>query len=73
MAATYMLRKHLRSQALAKRPDATAEREIRMEACRRGSEDRAAAFPTITADNFDEANDYQTARIDFWKRELSRN
>ena len=70
MAATYMLRRYLASQAAADTPAAVAERAVRQEACRRAREDRAAKYPRLTADQFEEANLYQERRIAVWTRAL---
>ena len=71
MAATYMLRKYLASQEAAGRPEAVAERAIRHEACKRGGDDRREKYPVITADNFEEADNYQRERIEEWTRRLT--
>lgn len=71
MTATYMIGQHLRSLELANRPEAVAERAIRIEACKRGGDDRATKFPIITPDNFDAANEYQNERIEYWVRKLT--
>ncbi|MCG7625574.1 hypothetical protein [Epibacterium sp. Ofav1-8] len=71
MAATYMLRKHLRSQELKNRPEAIAERAAHIEACKCAAAEREAKFPAITAENFEAANNYQKERIEHWMRELS--
>jgi len=70
MPATYQLRKYLRSQEIAKRPENVRRRKIEIEAAKRGSLDRAAKFPTITPDNFEAANHYQNARIAHWQTQL---
>lgn len=70
MAATYMLRKHLRSQDLANRPEAVAGRAARVAACKRASEERAERFPVITPDNFEDADRYQKERAEHWTRVL---
>jgi hypothetical protein len=71
MAATYMLRKHLRSLEISRRPENQARRAIEIEAAKRGAADRAKKFPSITEDNFDAANTYQNERIAYWQRELN--
>lgn len=73
MAATYMLRKHLRSQELANRPEAVRERAIAHEACKRAGEERCARFPSITPENFEEADRFQKERIEAWKRRLAES
>lgn len=71
MPATYMLRKHLRSQELANRPEAVAERKRNNEACRRAREERMQSYPHITPENCEEVNDFQNARIEFWRAALT--
>ena len=71
MPATYMLRKYLRSQEIAARPENQRRRAIEIEAAKRGGADRAAKFPTITPENFEAANDYQIQRIAHWQRKLA--
>lgn len=70
MPATYMLRKHLRSQELANRPEAAAERAASTEAWKRASVERRARFPVITPANFEAADNYQRDRVAHWARAL---
>lgn len=71
MAATYMLRKYLRSAELAASPEATAARVVALDAWKRAAAERRARFPRITEGNFEEANTYQNERIAYWTRHLS--
>jgi len=70
MAATYQLRKYLRSQELADRPEEVKARAIRHEAGRRAANDRKVKFPMITSDNFEEADAYQRKRFEEWVKLL---
>lgn len=71
MAATYMLRKHLRSMELAERPEAVRECKAHIEANNRARADLKERFPVITETNFDAACKYQQERIAFWREQLS--
>lgn len=66
MAATYMLRKHLRSMELAERPEAIAERELSRKAHERALADCKRLYPTLSADNFEEADEYRKERVAHW-------
>lgn len=71
MAATYMLRKHLRSMELAGRPEATRERNAHIEAANRARAELKGQFPLITEANFGAANRYHQERLAFWREQLS--
>lgn len=70
MPATFMLRKYLRAQEIAARPENQRRRAIEIEAARLGAADREAKYPEITFENFDEANAYQNVRIAVHKARL---
>lgn len=71
MPATYMLRKHLRSQEIAARPENQRRRAVEIEAAKRGAEDRKVKYPTITPENFVTADQYQKSRIEYWRDKLA--
>jgi|APSaa5957512622_1039677.scaffolds.fasta_scaffold360418_2 hypothetical protein len=64
--STYMLRKHLAGIEAAKRPEAVAERKASAAAWRRAVTEGKLKFPTITAENFEHAEAYQSERAAYW-------
>ena len=70
MAATYMLRKHLREREAMRSPEAEREREIDTRANELAKSDRLNRFPTITPSNAGEADRHFRVRLDHWKRAL---
>lgn len=69
MPATYLLRKHLRSMELADRPEAIAERRAAKAAHERALADMRIKYPTLTADNFEDADAYRKSRVTFHLKE----
>lgn len=59
-----------RSDAAASTPEAAAARLKLQDALNRVKADVTAKYPTITAENFDAATEYQRDRITYWRKEL---
>lgn len=69
--ATYMLRRHQATLASAGKPEAIAERKLSGEAHQRALADMKAAYPVLTTENFEAADQYRKQRADHWKRALA--
>ena len=66
MRPKYQMRQHLATLNSAGKPKAVAERKIHQAACRLARKERRAKYPVITAENFEEADEYQKQRIAYW-------
>lgn len=60
-----------RSDNHASSPEAEAARLLVQQAMSKARADWKAKYPEITAENAEEALEYQGERIDFWRKELN--